>query len=288
MAFPHSHSSSESPVPLGGEGTDGAAELGGKKPDILVVDDSPISRQLLVFCLDALGYSCEVAASGREAIERVAEKVPDLILMDVYMTEMSGIDACQRIRAMLAAGRTEMPQPCIVAVSGEHPQTGADVCYAAGMDAYLFKPFKLHELAEVVSSVSGTGDRVLSAATTSRAKDLARRPLLDRDLYLSLNELEQKTKMHLLDRLATKMFQEVAEQVVRMEEALVERAWEELQASAHIVKGATAMMGASRMACCARLIHLAAKQQRSERTARLLDMLQRETEDLRRWLSYRT
>ena len=66
---------------------------------ILVVDDTPRNRKLLADLLTASGYEVVLAASGPEALQRVADERPDLVLLDVVMPQMSGYEVCRAIRA---------------------------------------------------------------------------------------------------------------------------------------------------------------------------------------------
>ena len=66
---------------------------------ILVVDDTPANVKLLADVLGARGYVVSTAASGKEALDRVATDCPDLVLLDVVMPEMSGYEVCKQIRS---------------------------------------------------------------------------------------------------------------------------------------------------------------------------------------------
>ena len=66
---------------------------------ILVVDDTPANVKLLVDVLTAKGYQLSAAANGEEALARIAEQAPDLVLLDIMMPGLSGYDVCRRIRA---------------------------------------------------------------------------------------------------------------------------------------------------------------------------------------------
>jgi CheY-like chemotaxis protein len=91
------------------------------------------------------------AASGREAVERTAREMPDLILMDVQMPEMDGFEATAAIRAAEAATGRRVP---IVALTAHALQGYREQCVAAGMDDYLTKPIRLDELARALARAS--------------------------------------------------------------------------------------------------------------------------------------
>ncbi|KUM05344.1 response regulator [Chromobacterium subtsugae] len=114
---------------------------------ILVADDHPLSRELLRQMLEHLGAEADFAADGEEAVDMAGRADYRLILMDVKMPQMNGLEAALRIR-----GRRERPQPCIVAITACAFGSERDGCREAGMNAVLVKPFKLEELRRVLAA----------------------------------------------------------------------------------------------------------------------------------------
>ncbi len=114
---------------------------------VLVVDDNPVGRELARKVLERLGYDVETAADGFEAVERVAKKPFDVILMDCQMPGMTGYEAASEIRRMEGGQRTNK----IVAVTAHALGDERERCLAAGMDEYLAKPFLPEQLAEALA-----------------------------------------------------------------------------------------------------------------------------------------
>ncbi len=114
---------------------------------VLVVDDSTTNRFLLTRMLDQRGHSTVTACDGSEAVSASRENSFDVVLMDVMMPVMDGLEATRRIRAMHdgSAGR-----PFIVGVSAFVDQASIDRANAAGMDAFLAKPVRPDDLFAVV------------------------------------------------------------------------------------------------------------------------------------------
>ncbi len=115
---------------------------GGTRPRVLVVDDDPQTKPLMIAFLDHLGYEADAVSSGPEAIEAVRRGGHGVVLIDCKMPGMDGMEASRRIRALDLPGG----QPRILAFSG---RDGLDLkveCMAAGMDGYLPKPFTEEEL----------------------------------------------------------------------------------------------------------------------------------------------
>lgn len=117
----------------------------GEKLRVLLAEDVPANQMLVRYVLQQRGHSIEIAANGREAIERVAGEGFDVVLMDVQMPDMDGLQATAAIRAL--PGRENLP---IIALTA-HAMTGdRERFLAAGMDAYLAKPLDVRKLVEIV------------------------------------------------------------------------------------------------------------------------------------------
>jgi two-component system, cell cycle response regulator DivK len=113
---------------------------------ILVVDDFEDSRFSLCRLLEISGYEVVEAADGQEAIDRAAGEKPDLVLMDLSLPVVSGIDATRRIREL--QGDTRMP---IIAVSAHDTDRFHEDAIAAGCDDYITKPIDFDELEALIA-----------------------------------------------------------------------------------------------------------------------------------------
>lgn len=109
---------------------------------LLLVDDNAINRTVASKMLQKLGLSPATAADGHEAIEAVRSGNYDIVLMDVQMPEMDGLEATRRIRRALA-----VQQPRIIAMTANAIEGDRETCLEAGMDDYLAKPVRLETLA---------------------------------------------------------------------------------------------------------------------------------------------
>ncbi len=107
-------------------------------PTILVVDDEPSYRDALSVALEREGFTVETAADGAEALARFETARPALILLDVMLPQMSGVDVCRELRA-----RSQVP---IIMVTARNAEIDAVVGLEVGADDYVTKPFRLREL----------------------------------------------------------------------------------------------------------------------------------------------
>ncbi|MBV8036442.1 response regulator [Roseateles sp.] len=122
------------------------AQLAARHPlRILLAEDNAVNQKLALRLLGQMGYRADVAANGVEAVECVQRQPYDLVLMDVQMPEMDGLEATRLIVERLGAGR-----PRIVAMTANAMQGDREACLAAGMDDYLTKPIRVEALVQAL------------------------------------------------------------------------------------------------------------------------------------------
>ena len=119
-----------------------------RRPWILVVEDNPVNQKVSVGLLRKLGHCCEVASNGNEALEALARRDFDLVLMDCQMPGMDGYEATRRIRSAEPAG-TRLP---IVAMTAHAMAGDRERCLEAGMDDYMTKPVTPERIETIVTS----------------------------------------------------------------------------------------------------------------------------------------
>jgi signal transduction histidine kinase/DNA-binding response OmpR family regulator len=126
-----------------------AQTLEAERPLILLAEDNEDGIHTFSDYLLAKGYRVVVARDGAEAIERAGEERPELILMDIQMPGMDGLEATRRIRADAAQGVATVP---IIALTALAMPGDRERCLEAGVDEYLSKPVSLGELVKVIEA----------------------------------------------------------------------------------------------------------------------------------------
>ena len=139
----------ETPVPVAPQKTVLDEGFALKYPfKILVAEDNLINQKLIVRVLNKLGYQPQLADNGRIAIEMLTKEFFEIILMDVQMPELDGLETTRRIRSDFER------QPRIVAMTANAMVEDREACLNAGMDHYISKPIKLQELIDYLENVS--------------------------------------------------------------------------------------------------------------------------------------
>ena len=117
---------------------------------VLLAEDNPVNRQVALGLLRHLSLDADVATDGEEAVAAVLEHPYDVVLMDVQMPHVDGLEATRRIRADVPADR----QPAILGLTANAMAGDTERGLEAGMDLYLTKPIRMTELAEALESVT--------------------------------------------------------------------------------------------------------------------------------------
>ncbi|MEX1169871.1 MAG: GAF domain-containing protein [Chloroflexota bacterium] len=142
-------------------------ELGARYPlRILLAEDNPVNQKLALRLLTRMGYSADVANNGLQAIAAVDGGAYDLVLMDVQMPEMDGLEATRQIRS---AGGAPVQ---IVAMTANALAEDREACFAAGMDDYVSKPIRVTELtAALVRAAEVRSNRTTMTASKRRRRN---------------------------------------------------------------------------------------------------------------------
>ncbi len=146
---------------------------------ILLAEDNPINQRVGVGLLELIGQTADVAADGVEALDALRRAPYDLVLMDIRMPELDGLEATRRLRALLPPER----QPRVVAVTANATREDEADCYAAGMDGFLSKPLRVDALQAALTRLfaadagdAGADDADAGADRADRSRHLDPEP----------------------------------------------------------------------------------------------------------------
>ncbi len=119
---------------------------------ILLVEDNLINQKVAQKMLKHLGYHADLATNGEEAIQAVERQPYHVVLMDIHMPKMDGLEATRIIRKR----RPLAEQPCIIALTAHCLEYSREMCIQAGMDDYLSKPATMEGLQTAIEKVRRT------------------------------------------------------------------------------------------------------------------------------------
>ena len=223
-----------------------------QKYAILLAEDNPVNQKLAVKLLEKQGHVVSVADNGRLALEAWRRGGHDLILMDMMMPEMDGLEATRRIREE-EAGQTRIP---IVAMTANAMQGDRERCLDAGMDGYVSKPVKPEVLFQEIERVLGerSGSVATAAAAPAPAVD-AGLAIYDRADALSRIADDEELLATLIDMFAA----DAPNYIVEIESALKTGDMSLLARAAHTLKGVLATFSARRGEAVAKALETAAK-----------------------------
>lgn len=247
---------------------------------ILVVEDNSVSRDLAMHMLRQMGHEVSMAGNGREAVERQAEKPFDLIVMDVWMPEMDGLEACRKIREGEVGTGRRTP---IIALTAHAIRGDRDACLASGMDEYLTKPIRRQILVEAIQRVT-SGTPLTAAAPAGSAGISSSVPSASAAPGKTENILGPwvGADADVLFKLGPVMIDSTKTSLADLNRALAESAWVTLEREAHSLKGSLGIFHASSTVATVKRIEDAARRRDGTTVAGLLLQLAKELEQVHR------
>lgn len=260
---------------------------------VLLAEDGLANQVVARGLLQAAGHEVVIAGDGREAIERWSSEPFDVILMDMHMPEMDGLEATREIRR-IEAERSLRPTP-IVAITAAAMSEDTRLCLDAGMDAFLSKPVQGSLLYETLamladrmdkttlaSSCRGPNSEVCPTYASSADADALGCKLADEEI-INLNEVMRRLPGGLpaIKRLAEVFLTECKTLMTKLEPAVAANDLCQIEYLAHTLKGSAKLFQASRLSSTAFEMERNAKAGRSEDMQRLLEILRDDERQVR-------
>jgi PAS domain S-box-containing protein len=225
---------------------------------ILLAEDNSFNQKLAVHLLGQLGYTTGLAANGLEVIRSVEQQPYDVILMDVQMPEMDGLEAARLVCAHFPSGGGRQ-RPYIIATTANAMQGDREMCLEAGMDDYLSKPIRAAELAAALQRAA-----LARQAAEQRAGPpgpVTAEGLLDPEAWESLKFM---TEPAFLVELIDVFLADSPELIDQIRAGLAAGDGEGVRRAAHSLKSNAASFGASQLSAAARGLETIAKGGRLE------------------------
>jgi PAS domain S-box-containing protein len=271
------------------------SELGKRMPlRILIAEDLAVNQKLMQGLLAKLGYRADVAGNGVEVLRALKRQQYDVILMDVQMPEMDGLEASRRINLRYGERR-----PRIVALTANAMKEDRGVCLAAGMDDYLAKPVRPEALHEALVrcgewQMSRAPETSTAVVTVVAPSDESKRPDAGaspagevpaglapiEDLIASPFLQELRSMRDILPELIQTFRTEVRQRIAVMQEAVATGNAYSLARAAHGVKGVSGSMGGGRLAALCEVLEQMGNAQTVEGAGDLLPDIDHEFEKL--------
>jgi CheY-like chemotaxis protein len=227
---------------------------------ILLAEDNAMNQKVALRLLEQLGYRADVATNGREAIEALERKPYDVVLMDVQMPELDGLDATRQI----CERWPEESRPHIVAMTANALPEDREACFEAGMNDYVAKPIRAEELVAALK-------RVRPLAGGDGGSDGVGYVSLDDGALTSLRDLGGD---EFLGEVIDAFLADAPELVATLHRSLDSRNDEELRRAAHTLKSNGATLGAEGFAELCRTLEQRAKTGELDGASELVDEIE--------------
>jgi CheY-like chemotaxis protein len=229
---------------------------------ILLAEDNAVNQKVALLLLERLGYHADVAWNGLEALEALERQPYDVVLMDVQMPELDGLDASRRICERWPPGS----RPRIIAMTANAMLEDREACFAAGMDDYVAKPIRPDVLAEALRHA-----RPLGGAGEASSGDGGLK--LEAAALESLRELGGDD---FLAELTSTFLTEAPTLLATLRRSLEQDDADELRRAAHTLKSNGATFGAEEFSELCRELEDAAKNGQLAGASELADRIERE------------
>jgi len=263
---------------------------------VLMAEDNQFNQKLALILLKKIGISPDVVCNGKEAVEAVRNKKYDLVLMDIQMPEMDGIEATKRIRnyeseirnenlkvknqKKISDSRLSIP---IIAMTANATTQDREKCFAAGMNNYLSKPVQPEELFNAVKRVLSEKQNAENSEVSETSEFLPvkngsydRKHIFDKEEFIDRLGGDEEAAKSIIKSMPVYLDDEIK----ALKRYLNEKNPEMIELKAHTVKGMAANFSAHTLRDIAYEAECASKENDFEKVLYLVNGLERETERL--------
>lgn len=216
------------------------------KARILVAEDNAANRAVIIAQLKSLGYSPDVVANGREAVEALKKSKYAVVLMDCQMPEMDGFEATAEIRRH----EDDAHHQIIIAITANALDGDRQKCLAAGMDDYLSKPAKIESLRQKLEqwTVSANKETDALPELPLNVSENELRQIVDLSVLEGYKDYQQPGEPDLVSELINLFARDTTIRLSTLKQAVADGDTTLIKREAHNAKGAAGNIGALRMA----------------------------------------
>ncbi len=213
---------------------------------ILLCEDNMVNQRVAVGLLKQIGYTAVLTNNGREAVDALEANEYDVVLMDIQMPEMDGLEATREIRRRWPEG---LRRPHIIAMTANAMTGDREKCLEAGMDDYISKPVKANRLKTALEQCCELRAAVAAVATYPAMNGIDR-PLppdaavLNRDSLEALKSLQSEGDDGFLKEMIELFLEDTPARFADMDAAMASGAQQDFVRAVHSIKGASANFGA--------------------------------------------
>jgi CheY-like chemotaxis protein len=209
--------------------------------NILLAEDHLINQKVAIRLLERLGYQADVAANGLEVLDALNRQFYDVVLMDIHMPEMDGLEATRQICKQWSREQ----RPWLIAMTANALQGDRATCLAAGMDDYISKPVQLEDLRRVLAQCKARTP-VISPSDEDKSKsETMAQPVktsLDGETFHKL--LEMLGDANAAIEIISYYLVDAPRMLESMRQSLIQTDAKKLNFTAHTLKSSSAFLGA--------------------------------------------
>jgi PAS domain S-box-containing protein len=255
---------------------------------ILLAEDNLVNQKVALAMLERLGYLADIAANGVEVLDALQRQPYDVVLMDIQMPEMDGVEATHQIHKR-AREQMIQQQPRIIALTAHALKQDRERYLSAGMDDYLAKPVRVEEL--VAALQRSTPQILLSTSPIDEEKQEAHEnvdsvaappPPPPSDVYTSVKqaifEMVGDDDPEIMAELVELFLLDTTEQLANLRQTIQEGDPEQLRKDAHTLKGSSVSLGLKRLSTISRELEQIARQGTFEGVTEKMSQLEAEYE----------
>jgi len=229
-----------------------------RRLNVLVAEDNPVNQELMVELLRRRGYTAKVAHNGKAAVQALGKEKFDVVLMDIQMPVMGGLDATAAIRKAEGESGGHIP---IIATSAHAMVTDREAAIKAGMDAYLVKPIRANDLYETIQNLTHDSAPPVRIDEASLLDGVGGNP-------------------EILRKLVTIFVKDSARMIAAIRKAVRDRDAAAVASTSHALKGASGNFGPNSTFETAKELEHIGKAGRLDEAAAVLSKLERNLSDL--------